>query len=95
MTLDELKIGQSAIIAGIKPCDASETAKWSMRRRLLELGLVPSTEIILMKTAPMGDPLEFRLRGTTLTLRKTDAALVNIDPAAIKKQGESQRGETK
>ncbi|MEE9384687.1 MAG: FeoA family protein [Nannocystaceae bacterium] len=48
--------------------------------RLLEMGLVPGTEITLIKRAPFGDPLEFRIRGYHLSLRRSEARLVRIEP---------------
>ena len=42
------------------------------------MGLTPGTEVTMMKYAPMGDPLEIRLRGYELTLRKDDAARIEL-----------------
>ena len=49
------------------------------RRRLMDMGLVGSVEIALVKAAPMGDPLEFVLRGYHLSLRKAEAQMVEIE----------------
>jgi Fe2+ transport system protein FeoA len=49
--------------------------------RLLELGLVPGTTVLLVKRAPLGDPLELRLRGYHLSVRVAEAALVQVRPA--------------
>jgi len=72
MTLDQLEIGKTALIHGIN----SEKA---LALHLLNMGLIPGTEITLTKTAPMGDPLELRLRGYELTLRLEDAAKIQIE----------------
>lgn len=72
MTLDQLEIGKSALIHEIN----SEKA---LRLHLLNMGLIPGTEITLTKTAPMGDPMELRLRGYELTLRLEDAAKIQIE----------------
>ncbi|MEA4940462.1 MAG: ferrous iron transport protein A [Christensenella sp.] len=75
MTLDELKTGQSATIQAVGGAGA-------LRLRLLNMGLIPRTRITLIKTAPMGDPIEICVRGYELTLRKDDArniALVEGD----------------
>lgn len=48
----------------------------AMHRHLLDMGLTPGVKVTLVKTAPMGDPLEIRLRGYSLTLRKDDAARI-------------------
>jgi ferrous iron transport protein A len=46
--------------------------------RLLEMGLTPGVEIKLLGTAPFGDPLEIELRGYRLSLRKSEAGLVEV-----------------
>ena len=51
-----------------------------LRRHILEMGVTPGTEITLVKTAPLGDPLELSLRGYTMTLRKEDAARIEVRP---------------
>lgn len=51
------------------------------RRRLLELGLVPGTPITLLRVAPLGDPLELEVRGACLSIRRGEAALVEVDEA--------------
>ncbi len=82
-TLDELPKGKTATVAEVKG------NKDSLRRHLLEMGLTPGTEVTLVKTAPLGDPLEFKLRGYELSLRKKDAAGIEIKdirktrPAAV------------
>ena len=72
MTLDELKPGQDAYIAAVK-CEEP-----SLRKHILDMGLTPGTEVTMVKAAPLGDPLELRLRGYELTLRKSDAAMVQL-----------------
>ena len=63
-TLDKLPKGKTATVAEVKG------NKDSLRRHLLEMGLTPGTEVTLVKTAPLGDPLELKLRGYELSLRK-------------------------
>ena len=72
MKLSELKIGQSAYIKAVSG-DAS------LRRRLLDMGLTPNTKVTLIKTAPLGDPMELFLRGYDLTLRKDDGKNIEIE----------------
>ena len=48
--------------------------------RLLEMGLTPGVEVALVGAAPLGDPLELELRGYRLSVRRTEAARVEIDP---------------
>lgn len=51
----------------------------AIRRRLLDMGITPGTQILLIKTAPMGDPLEITLRGFNLSIRKDDAKFIEMD----------------
>ena len=71
MNLSELGIGESAVITKV----GGENA---LRLHLLDMGLIPHTQVTLIKVAPMGDPLEFRIRGYDLTLRKEDAANITV-----------------
>ena len=49
-----------------------------IRRRLFDMGVTPSAEVIMRKKAPLGDPIEITLRGYELTLRKAEAACVDV-----------------
>ena len=71
-TLDELPRGKTATITTVLG------KKDSLRRHLLEMGLIPGTDVTLVKTAPLGDPLELKVRGYELTLRKADAKNIVI-----------------
>ena len=53
-----------------------------IRRSLFDRGVTPGAEVLLRKKAPLGDPLEVRLRGYELTLRKTEAACVTMEVEA-------------
>ena len=72
MKLDELEIGKDAIIESVDSGDAV------LRQHIFDMGLTPGTEVTMMKYAPMGDPLEIRLRGYELTLRRADAARISL-----------------
>lgn len=72
MTLDQLKVGKSSRILEVR-------GKGALRRRLLDMGLTPHTEVLVRKMAPMGDPIEIRLRGYELTLRLDDAKNIVIE----------------
>lgn len=48
--------------------------------RLMEMGITPGVEAVLVGSAPLGDPLEFELRGYRLSLRRTEAARVAVEP---------------
>ncbi len=71
-TLAELEIGQRARVRSVE-------GQGRMAVRLLELGFVPGSEVSLIKRAPLGDPLELRLRGYHVSLRRAEAAVVRID----------------
>ena len=73
MTLNELKVGQSGTISAVGGDGA-------LRCRLLDMGLIPRTKVTLQKVAPMGDPIEIRVRGYELTLRIEDAKKIEIEP---------------
>lgn len=73
MTLDNLPIGKPAIILTV-------SGEGDLRCHLLDMGLIPHTEVTVRKVAPLGDPLELYLRGYTITLRKEDAARIEVRP---------------
>lgn len=72
-TLAELGIKQRARITRV----AGET---TLRRRLLEMGALPGTAIEVVRVAPLGDPIEVRLRGYALSLRRSDAMAIAVEP---------------
>ena len=72
MTLNELSAGQSAIIRMVG-------GEGALRQHFLDMGVIPGVEITLIKFAPMGDPIEFRIHGYELTLRVEDAMQIQIE----------------
>ncbi len=72
MKLDELEIGKDAIIASVASDDVA------LHQHILDMGLTSGTEVTMMKYAPMGDPMEIRLRGYELTLRRDTAARIEL-----------------
>lgn len=72
MTLNELKIGSSAVITAVGGDGA-------LRCRLLDMGLTPRTRVTLQKVAPMGDPIEIRVRGYELTLRVEESKKIEVE----------------
>lgn len=72
MTLDQLQNGQPAEVRRINGTGA-------IRRRLMDMGLVKGSGIEMVKAAPMGDPVEYLIRGYHLSLRKAEAELVEIE----------------
>lgn len=70
--LSELAIGESGKIVKV-------TGEGAVRRRLFDMGVTPGAEIYFRKKAPLGDPIEIKIRGYELTLRKVEAACVEIE----------------
>lgn len=73
MTLDKLPLGQQAEIIKVGGLG-------DLRLRLLDMGLIPKTRVMVHKVAPMGDPMEITLRGYTLSLRRDDARDIEVAP---------------
>lgn len=73
MTLKNLPVGKSGIITAVG-------GEGLLRCRLLDMGLIPRTVVTVQKIAPMGDPMEIRLRGYELTIRMEDADKIEIQP---------------
>ena len=72
MTLDQLKVGSSAVISAVG-------GNGALRCRLLDMGLIPRTRVTLQKVAPMGDPIEIQVRGYELTLRIEEAQKIEVE----------------
>ena len=71
MTLDLVPIKTKAVITKVG-------GEGELRCRLLDMGLIPKTVVEIRKVAPMGDPIELEIRGYTLTIRKEDAAKIEV-----------------
>ena len=69
--LSQLSIGEKATITAVH-------GEGAIRRRLFDMGITPGAEVYLRKKAPLGDPIEISIRGYELTLRKAEAAHVEI-----------------
>ncbi len=70
--LSDFSVGESGKIIKVG-------GEGAVRRRLFDMGVTPMAEVTLRKKAPLGDPLEVTLRGYELTLRKTEAACVEVE----------------
>ena len=75
MTLDKLPLGQEAVITTVG-------GEGALRCRLLDMGLIPRTVVRVEKVAPLGDPIELRVRGYALSLRKEDARNITVEVKA-------------
>ena len=71
MTLAQLPAGKSGVITAVG-------GEGALRCRLLDMGLIPRTAVTVQKVAPMGDPIQIRLRDYELTLRKEDAETIQL-----------------
>jgi ferrous iron transport protein A len=74
VTLDQLALGQSAKVIKL-------TGAPSVRRRLMEMGITPSALVEAIRWAPLGDPLDIKVRGYHLSLRREEAAAVEVSPS--------------
>lgn len=74
ITLDTLPVGHEAVITTVG-------GEGSLRCRLLDMGLIPKTWVRVEKIAPLGDPMELRVRGYALSLRKEDAREIQVEVA--------------
>ena len=81
-TLKDVKIGESAVVVRLN-------GEGALRQHFLDMGLIPGTEVTVVKYAPMGDPVELLLHGYKLTLRVADAGRIDVAPAA-EKSGEKE-----
>ena len=72
-SLSDMKVGESGRVVGF------DKAGKSIRRRLLSMGLTPGVAFSVVRFAPMGDPVEIKVRGFSLSLRKEEAATLLIE----------------
>ena len=72
LSLDQLRLGQRAFIKEVAGSDA-------LVQRLLEMGLLEGEPVEVVAVAPLGDPLEIRLRDYRLSLRRAEAARITVE----------------
>lgn len=70
-TLNDVPVGQHVSVVRVY-------AEGAMKRRILDMGITRHCKIFVRKVAPLGDPIEINLRGYELSLRKADAALIEV-----------------
>lgn len=73
LTLNDIEIGQSTVVTGIG-------ISGSLKRRLIDMGITPGVIIKVKKAAPLGDPIQIRLRGYELSIRRSDAENIYVSP---------------
>ena len=71
-TLKDVNIGDSAVVVKVH-------GEGAIRRRIMDMGITKGVTIKVRKTAPLGDPIELTVRGYQLTLRKADAANIEVE----------------
>ena len=74
MVLAQLSPGQSARIKNM-----NQLAR-PLRRKLMEMGLLPQTEVIYLRAAPLGDPLQIQCQGICLSMQKSLARQIEVEP---------------
>ena len=71
-SLAALPLGGSAVVRRVG-------SGRSIARRLMELGLVPGTRVTMLRVAPLGDPIELRVRNYALSIRRSEALTIEVD----------------
>ncbi|NLY92783.1 MAG: ferrous iron transport protein A [Myxococcales bacterium] len=72
--LSEVPVGERAVVRALH-------GERFLSRRLMEMGLLPGVEVEVVRRAPMGDPIELRLRRYALSIRREDAATIEVEPS--------------
>ena len=72
MTLKEVSIGQTVTVKKL-------SGQGATKRRIMDMGITKGVEVFVRKVAPLGDPIEVTVRGYELSLRKADAAMIDVD----------------
>ena len=70
-TLRDAKIGETVTVVKLH-------GEGAVKRRIMDMGLTKGVEVYIRKVAPLGDPIELTVRGYELSLRKADAAMVEV-----------------
>lgn len=71
-TLRQVKIGESARVVRLD-------GEGAVKRRIMDMGITKGTEVCVRKVAPLGDPIEVTVRGYELSLRKSDAEMIEVE----------------
>lgn len=72
MTLKEVSVGQTVKVAKLD-------GEGSVKRRIMDMGITKGVEVYVRKVAPLGDPIEVTVRGYELSIRKADAAMIEVN----------------
>lgn len=71
-TLRDLKVGEASRVIRLH-------GEGAVRRRIMDMGITKNVEVFVRKVAPLGDPIEVNVRGYELSLRKSDAEMIEIE----------------
>lgn len=71
-TLKEVPVGATATITRLH-------GEGALKRRMMDMGLTRGTQVLVRKVAPLGDPIELNVRGYELSVRKSDAELIEVE----------------
>lgn len=71
-TLRDVKIGETVTVVKVG-------GEGALKRRIMDMGITKNVKITVRKVAPLGDPLELKVRGYELSLRKADAQLIEVE----------------
>ena len=71
-TLKETKIGETVRVVKLH-------GEGALRRRIMDMGLTKGVEVYIRKVAPLGDPIEVTVRGYELSIRKSDAQMIEVE----------------
>ena len=71
-TLKDIRIGKTVKVVKVE-------GEGAIKRRIMDMGVTKGTEVYVRKVAPLGDPIEVKLRGYELTLRKQDAEMIQVE----------------
>lgn len=81
MTLKDIRCGNSATVIKLG-------GEGALRRRIMDMGITKGTLLTVVKVAPLGDPIEISVRGYSLSLRKEDAALIEVSASGANHKGD-------
>ncbi len=71
-TLREAKIGETVKVTKL-------TGEGALKRRIMDMGITRGVDVYIRKVAPLGDPIEVTVRGYELSLRKSDAEMIEVE----------------
>ncbi|MBR4720650.1 MAG: ferrous iron transport protein A [Clostridia bacterium] len=71
-TLKDVKVGEEVQVVRL-------TGEGAVKRRIMDMGVTKGTKIYVRKVAPLGDPIEVKVRGYELSIRKADAQMIEVE----------------